>query len=230
MVIFEQMPATPTKRQRILERDGYKCFWCRRPLHYVPTAEKIHAGNMPKRDHWTELLDDVRMDRDPEWREMTVNQRRAKLEQDRLDNMTALQRRKYLDNMRLDRKMKAQANPSASAPATLDHLIPRAHGGQDQEYNLVASCMPCNGVKGNMLPDEWIKRRDLLPEQIERLRDAEKRWKRRQAEISHRPTDRGVHPIESVLRSKVKEPPGGGGWKWDEETQEWVRPPSWEST
>lgn len=32
---------------------------------------------------------------------------------------------------------------------TLDHIIPRSRGGQNTWENLVASCRPCNGKKGN---------------------------------------------------------------------------------
>ncbi len=37
---------------------------------------------------------------------------------------------------------------------TLDHVIPRSRGGESTWENLVACCRPCNGRKGNRLPQE----------------------------------------------------------------------------
>ena len=33
--------------------------------------------------------------------------------------------------------------------ATLDHVIPRCHGGEDKDHNIVIACYRCNNLKGN---------------------------------------------------------------------------------
>jgi len=38
--------------------------------------------------------------------------------------------------------------------ATIDHVIPRAQGGQDTWHNLVLSCARCNQKKGNQTPGQ----------------------------------------------------------------------------
>lgn len=35
--------------------------------------------------------------------------------------------------------------------ATLDHLMPKVHGGSDDVTNLVTSCQPCNARKGDRI-------------------------------------------------------------------------------
>lgn len=37
---------------------------------------------------------------------------------------------------------------------TLDHIHPRARGGTDDRWNLVAACYSCNQAKGDRLPEE----------------------------------------------------------------------------
>ena len=39
--------------------------------------------------------------------------------------------------------------------ATIDHVIPRSNGGTFARANLALACRKCNGIKGNMMPDEW---------------------------------------------------------------------------
>ena len=47
---------------------------------------------------------------------------------------------------------------------TLDHLLPRARGGNDQPENLVFACRSCNGSKGKRDVLEWAaKRETFLP-------------------------------------------------------------------
>lgn len=47
---------------------------------------------------------------------------------------------------------------------TVDHIVPRAQGGLDQESNLVAACARCNSSKGALTPYEWALRdRMVLP-------------------------------------------------------------------
>lgn len=42
--------------------------------------------------------------------------------------------------------------------ATLDHVVPRAHGGPHLPGNLVPACAPCNRMKADMLPFEFFTR------------------------------------------------------------------------
>lgn len=37
---------------------------------------------------------------------------------------------------------------------TLDHILPRAQGGESSPQNLVTACVPCNQRKGNRTPDQ----------------------------------------------------------------------------
>lgn len=39
-------------------------------------------------------------------------------------------------------------------PLTVDHVIPKARGGEDIWENLVAACVVCNNKKGNKTPEE----------------------------------------------------------------------------
>ena len=43
-----------------------------------------------------------------------------------------------------------------AAPTTLDHFVPRSAGGKPKEENLVPACEPCNIVKGNQHPLEFL--------------------------------------------------------------------------
>lgn len=46
---------------------------------------------------------------------------------------------------------------------TLDHVIPRSHGGSNDIDNLVAACEPCNQVAGQMVfPSREHKRSYIL--------------------------------------------------------------------
>lgn len=38
---------------------------------------------------------------------------------------------------------------------TLDHVLPKSRGGQDDWQNLVTSCLDCNNCKDNRTPEEW---------------------------------------------------------------------------
>lgn len=37
---------------------------------------------------------------------------------------------------------------------TIDHIIPKARGGEDTWENLITACIRCNNKKGNKLPEE----------------------------------------------------------------------------
>lgn len=41
----------------------------------------------------------------------------------------------------------------------LDHIIPRAQGGNDLPENLTVSCAPCNIRKADRTPKEWLDRK-----------------------------------------------------------------------
>lgn len=38
---------------------------------------------------------------------------------------------------------------------TMDHYLPKALGGTNDFDNLRLACQPCNGLKGDMHPDQW---------------------------------------------------------------------------
>jgi len=42
--------------------------------------------------------------------------------------------------------------------ATLDHVVPLARGGAHDPGNLVTACGPCNRLKGDMLPFDFLAR------------------------------------------------------------------------
>jgi 5-methylcytosine-specific restriction endonuclease McrA len=50
------------------------------------------------------------------------------------------------------------ASPLDFAMATLDHVFPLAHGGSHNAGNLVAACVRCNRLKGDLLPQEFFVR------------------------------------------------------------------------
>jgi 5-methylcytosine-specific restriction endonuclease McrA len=50
------------------------------------------------------------------------------------------------------------ASPLELAFATLDHVVPLARGGAHTPGNLVAACLRCNRLKGDLLPQEFFAR------------------------------------------------------------------------
>jgi 5-methylcytosine-specific restriction enzyme A len=59
-----------------------------------------------------------------------------------------------------------------TAPATIeDHYIPKAHGGSEDDSNMVAACQPCNSVKSDKMPAEFMESEWLA----ERCRDMAER-------------------------------------------------------
>jgi 5-methylcytosine-specific restriction endonuclease McrA len=59
-------------------------------------------------------------------------------------------------------------------PLTVDHVIPRARGGEDSWENLVAACVRCNNKKGDRLPGEAqmnLTRRPIRPNHVMFIRD-----------------------------------------------------------
>lgn len=52
---------------------------------------------------------------------------------------------------------------------TIDHVIPKSHGGSDEPRNLVPACLSCNGKKKNLDLWDWYKYQSFF---------CEKRWQR----------------------------------------------------
>lgn len=50
------------------------------------------------------------------------------------------------------------ATPLCLESATLDHVVPRAHGGPHVAGNVVAACGRCNRLKADLLPTEFFLR------------------------------------------------------------------------
>ncbi|HZF68660.1 MAG TPA: HNH endonuclease [Gemmatirosa sp.] len=48
------------------------------------------------------------------------------------------------------------ATPLCLESATLDHVVPRAHGGPHVAGNVVAACGRCNRLKADLLPAEFF--------------------------------------------------------------------------
>lgn len=47
-----------------------------------------------------------------------------------------------------------------SREITIEHLVPKAHGGPDHQSNLVLACAPCNRAAGNLPVVEKVKLRE----------------------------------------------------------------------
>jgi 5-methylcytosine-specific restriction endonuclease McrA len=43
---------------------------------------------------------------------------------------------------------------TTAPPITVDHVVPKSHGGRDAWENLVAACVRCNNAKGNRSPEK----------------------------------------------------------------------------
>lgn len=46
---------------------------------------------------------------------------------------------------------------------TIDHVLPKAHGGRSTWLNCVAACQPCNGRKADRTPEQSGMRLDVDP-------------------------------------------------------------------
>jgi 5-methylcytosine-specific restriction endonuclease McrA len=46
--------------------------------------------------------------------------------------------------------------------ATLDHVVPRSHGGKDSRKNLVLACFQCNQAKGRIGAEEFMRLMGLV--------------------------------------------------------------------
>ena len=45
---------------------------------------------------------------------------------------------------------------------TIDHIKPLSMGGEDDVENLACACLPCNILKGNILPEDFLERISLI--------------------------------------------------------------------
>ena len=67
---------------------------------------------------------------------------------------------------------------------TIDHIIPKRHGGAESWENLVTACAGCNARKGDRRPEQAglsLKRRPKRPNNVSFIRDfvgvTDNRWK-----------------------------------------------------
>jgi 5-methylcytosine-specific restriction endonuclease McrA len=69
-------------------------------------------------------------------------------------------------------------------PLTVDHVIPKARGGEDSWENLVTACVACNNKKGDRAPDDAkmpLLRKIMRPNHVTFIRHfvgtLDERWK-----------------------------------------------------
>ena len=67
---------------------------------------------------------------------------------------------------------------------TIDHIVPKRHGGAESWENLVTACAGCNAMKGDRRPEQAglsLKRRPKRPNNVSFIRDfvgvTDQRWK-----------------------------------------------------
>jgi 5-methylcytosine-specific restriction endonuclease McrA len=81
------------------------------------------------------------------------------------------------------------ATPLELESATLDHVMPRAHGGPHVAGNVVVACGRCNRLKADMLPAEFFLRHPWAGENFVRyarcVHRALKRGARRAVSLAH---------------------------------------------
>ncbi len=76
--------------------------------------------------------------------------------------------------------------------ATLDHVVPLARGGAHEVGNLVASCAPCNRLKGDTMPNEFFARNPWAGENFMRY-----------ARSVHRTLKRGARRAVSLAYARA---------------------------
>ncbi|MCI0706814.1 MAG: HNH endonuclease [Ignavibacteriae bacterium] len=62
----------------------------------------------------------------------------------------------------------------ADVPLTVDHILPKARGGDESWENLVCACVRCNNKKGDRTPHEAemvLRRKPIRPNHVMFLRD-----------------------------------------------------------
>lgn len=72
----------------------------------------------------------------------------------------------------------------SNIPLTVDHVIPKARGGEDTWENLVTACVRCNNKKGDRTPEEanmHLLKKPVRPNHITFIRHfvgrVDERWK-----------------------------------------------------
>lgn len=73
---------------------------------------------------------------------------------------------------------------------TRDHYIPQSRGGSNDKSNIRFACRCCNGIKGDMMPDQW-----------EAFMAANPCWWAKQANVKltkPRPKFRPLRPDEAI--------------------------------
>lgn len=63
---------------------------------------------------------------------------------------------------------------------TIDHVIPKSRGGQDNWDNMVCACISCNNKKDNRTPEEWgvplVKRPKAPPNRYSEILNKVPEW------------------------------------------------------
>ena len=60
---------------------------------------------------------------------------------------------------------------------TVDHINPLSMGGEDDVENLACTCYPCNLFKGNILPDDFMKRiTEIFMYQMKKKSNGKLKW------------------------------------------------------
>jgi len=72
------------------------------------------------------------------------------------------------------------ANFESSLIMSVDFVIPRARKGKKDSRNLVASCRPCNIIKGNHVFKDFYEAKAFVLRRREELRE---QWKERTAKL-----------------------------------------------
>lgn len=67
----------------------------------------------------------------------------------------------------------------------VDHVVPKAHGGSNEDANLVLACNSCNSRKRNSTLAEWLAR-ESAPDRAKELAKTRARMKEYQARIAAR--------------------------------------------
>ena len=49
-----------------------------------------------------------------------------------------------------------------TVPMTIDHILPRAHGGPNKRHNMWLMCEKCNGDKADKIPASRVQNRELV--------------------------------------------------------------------
>lgn len=108
----------PDRRPRLAERDGWRCTYCLIPLVPTDHPETVCTRAPANVDYW--------------WLEPARTTCRCG---EHPIGVPCTQDARWL-------------LPEGYAWATVDHVIPQAHGGTDELENLVLACGPCNVRKG----------------------------------------------------------------------------------